>query len=284
MSAQGDSEFDSLGSLLTFVFNQLQTPMLTVDRILEYLSKTEYTVQIRGQDVVPANAIQKRLIVNCLTTSDLFVRSGPIQSQTFALRPNNPVFRCETVIAATIEQILCENGPMTIEELVASAGLPDADTTVFERIISQHPEFCAIPQNRLWFTNAPIPTATNYNTITEALQMVLQSVFMHGACIDDLRRYLCLSTVHGFPITRKSISTELSTNVALFIEFERGKYTLAGSPVAVPDPVVRRPRAFSDSPSRRNLLFGHANPPEKESDDEFNPDAFFGGSFTFSAE
>lgn len=284
--SQTDSEFESLGSLLVFVFKQLQTPMLTFDKIIEYLSTTEYTVTLRGTGIVATNSIPKRLILNCLSTSDQFVKSGPGKSQTFALRPNNPFFRCDTAIAATIEQILCANGPMTIEALVASAGLADADATLFERIISQHSEFCEITDARIWFTDAPMPTPGNYHSMTEAVQGALQTSFAPiGAHIDDLRRYLCLSSCQGIPITRMRISGELSQRTDLYVEIERGKYALVGSPAAVsPDPVIRRPRSFSDSPrgGGRKFLYGHIAPTPSE--EEFNPDSFFGGSFTFSTE
>jgi hypothetical protein len=114
----------SLEVLLVHIFRQLQTPLLTTDKIVDFLSQSDLLVPIDGDGILPASAVHRRLILTALTNSDQFVRSGPALVQTWALRPNNPVFQNEVAIAASIEQFLSKNGPATFDQIVAAGDSP----------------------------------------------------------------------------------------------------------------------------------------------------------------
>ena len=277
------SAFDSLESLVAFVFQQLQTPQLSIDRIVDYILSSPYSVALPESGVVPARTVTRRMVANCVSNSSRFVHSGPAQSQLWALRPNNPFFQCDASIAATIEQMLNKEGPMTVEQLVATAGLPDADAALFERVLSvDYGEFKDVGGGRFWFVNTPLPLRCDYDTTSQALTFAF-SLFPDGATLEELRRVLCLSTVNGDPITRVVVANEIARQPHLFPKVRRGRYAIAGSSAAlfsVPAPQIRA-RASSVTRGQRVSLI--------ESDEEdtvqpFNPAAFFGASFSFSPE
>lgn len=276
------SSFDSLEALLEFVYRQLETPQLSIDRISDFLSQANFTVALPGSEVVSVQTLSRRQILSCLTNSDKFIRSGPPHSQTYAIRPNNPFLQCDGAIGGLIEQLLNENGPMTIEDLVASSGLRDIDGSSFSRVLQvQDTDYVDLGGGRFWFSNVPPPLRSEYESLEQAVASAL-SVFKGGATIEDLRRFLCLATLNGDRITRKDIVHAVAAKPETFIKIQRGRYALVGTQAAMGLPMMpRRARAASSSMIQRSLLT------EMQMEDEekpFNPAAFFGGSFSFMPE
>ena len=83
-----EQAFDSLASLITHVFKQLQTPLLSVDKIVEYINHNDFQVQIEKNGIVPSSTISKRAIINELQRCDIFVSSSP--SNRVTKRPIPP--------------------------------------------------------------------------------------------------------------------------------------------------------------------------------------------------
>ena len=276
--------FESLESLLAFVFRQLETPKLSVDKISDYLGQANLTVTIPGEGAVPVQNLSRRQILSCLTNSDKFIRSGAPHSQTYAIRPNNPLLQCDGAIGGLIEQLLNEHGPMTIEELVSSSGLRDIDGSSFEHVLQvQDTDFVDLGGGRFWFANVPQPIRSEYESIEQAVAFALNG-FRDGATIEDLRRFLCLATCNGDRITRKDVVRAVAAKPETFIKLQHTKYALVGTQAAMGLPTVpKRARAASSSPMQRRLL---SEIQMEAEDDErpFNPAAFFGGSFSFMAE
>jgi hypothetical protein len=273
--------FDSLISLLIHVFRQLGTPLLTIERITDFLSKSDFSVTVDG-DVVQSNSIPHRLLLNTISNSDQFVRSGSRGAQIWALRPQNPfaMFHCDASIAASIEQLLTKNGPMSLDQFLSCSDFPAGSHDVVARVLEVHAEeFRPLPDGRIWFINSPLPVRATFERIQQAIEFGF-SIFPAGATIEELRRLLCLATVSDLPITRLMVQRELAAKPELFVQIERGKYALVGSEGArqLP-PVVVRTRASSVGPQRAPQIF------EPDDDDRpFNPESFFGGKFSFALE
>jgi hypothetical protein len=271
--------FDTLESLLIFVFRQLETPLLSLDKIVDFLSHSIHSVPVEGNGIVSAGAVPRRLVLSTLSNSERFVRAGPPHSQGFALRLINPLFQCDASVAASVEQLLTENGPMTLDEFRSSPNFPASNVQLFERVFSVHStEFTPLADGRIWFVNSPLPVQAAFDTIEEAVVFAF-TIFTDGATPEDLRRFLCLARCTEGAITRIAVAKVLSAKPDLFIQIQRGKYAIAGSPAAqIPPPLPPGTIASSTSPSR-------TLPVEMEdAEDPFNPESFFGGGFSFSSE
>jgi hypothetical protein len=271
----------SLEWLLVHIFRHLQTPLLTTDRIVDFLSHSNLLVPIKNDGILPASSIHHRLILNALTNSDQFVRSGPAHIQTWALRPNNPFLQNETAIAASIEQFLSKNGPATFEQILAAGDSSRFVRDVYQKVLDLHTdEFVCLPDNRVWFKDAPVPARAAFDSVQAAIEFAM-TVYTAGATIEELRRFLCLSLSQGMPITRIAVAQELAEKPQLFVQVQRGKYAMVGSdpPWDMPQVVPMRVRSAPAGQRPVPLV-------ELGEDDGalFNPESFFGGRFCFSPE
>ncbi|KAH0792016.1 hypothetical protein GPJ56_004091 [Histomonas meleagridis] len=211
------------------------------------------------------------MIANALDSSDLFVRAGNSHNKTWALRPNNPLFQCDAAIAVTVEQLLSQSGPLSLEQLVSAINLPGADVTIIERVLAVHSnEFTQLPSGCIWFSNQPQPVASEFDNIEQALVFAF-NFFPEGATVEELSWFLCLSKHNGLPITKMCISHELVRRSDLFVQIHRLKYAIAGSPACN--------RSISNSTSTSTSVSSFTN-----DEDVFNPDAFFCDNFQFSPE
>jgi hypothetical protein len=181
-------------------------------------------------------------------------------------------------VAASIEQLLSKNGPATLDQIVAAGDCPDTVRDFYRKVLTLHAdEFMRLPDNRIWFKNAPVPARASFDSVHGALEWAF-SVFTHGATIEDLRRLLCLSINQGAPITRLAIAQELAARPQTFVQVERGKYAIAGSEAAGELPLIA-PSTREEPVPRRPVQFRGG-----DADDEaqpFNPESFFGGGFCF---
>ena len=287
-----EQTFDSLASLISFVFKQLQTSLLSVEKIHEYIIQNDFRVQIEKNGVIPSSNVSKRTLINELTRNDLFVSTN---SNFWALRPNNPLFQCDAAIATSIEQMLTEHGPLTVQELVELTRQMGADEQLFNRVLSVHSdEFTIISshqhvptffggaqgqreenEGRIWFKNQPLPIRADFGDVEQAIDFAF-TLFPKGASIEELRNFLCLATHNGIPITRICISHTFVQKPDKYVQIQRGKYAPADSPAAKePPPDINTPQGRR----RRSSLM-------KIEEDEkvFNPDDFFGPTFSFSPD
>ena len=150
-----EQTFESLPLLILHIFQQLQTSLLSVERIFLFIQSNNFTFQTIKNEKIPAKTLTKRMIASSLDTSDLFVRAGNSLNKTWALRPNNPLFQCDAAIAVTVEQLLSQNGPMSLEQLVTAINIPGADIPVIERVLAVHSnEFTQLPSGCFWFSRS----------------------------------------------------------------------------------------------------------------------------------
>jgi hypothetical protein len=268
----------SLESLLTHVFRQLETPLLTLDRIVDFLSRSDLTVPVEGDGIRPANSLSRRLILTILSNSDRFVLSGPPHAQTWALRLNNPYFQSDTAVAASIEQLLSKNGPATLDQILAEGDSPENLRDFYQKVLSLHSdEFSLLPDNRIWFKGAPVPARASFDTMQGAVEWAL-NVFAQGATIEELRRLLCVSISQGTPITRLAIAQELAARPNVYVQVQRGKYGLAGVGTGLESEAEARSHTESEAPRPAGFRGGDA----EDEAQPFNPESFFGGGFSFA--
>ena len=218
--------FETLSDAITFAFRQEQTSLLSLDKICEVLESPNLFLNSKSQGIIPCSSITRRRISSTLSSSDLFVKAGPPRTCLWAIRPHNPSFISDGAIAASIEQMLLANGPLTIEQFVEKTELSGAHLPLFERFLNEHQtEFSKNIDETWWFINEPIPIKREFENLCQAITIAFEP-FINGATVEEIHWYLCLSTVGGKPIARRSISRELSRRQDLFIHLSRAKYGL----------------------------------------------------------
>jgi hypothetical protein len=138
----------------------------------------------------------------------------------------------------------------------------------------------------------------NFESMGHAL-LWASTEFPDGASVEEMHWLLCLSTVGGAKrITRRSISRELSRRTDLFVHTGRARYVLVKGAEAPQVPVERPPVPEPVGHMFPSLVWGeqgglqlemapmhimHAGPCSvRDDEEEFNPFAFFGGSFEFA--
>ena len=198
--------FESLNDVLTYVFRQEQTSMLSLDRICEVLQQPNLFLNSRSTGLVPCSTISRRRISSVLSSSDFFVRAGPLRTCLWAIRPHNPLFLSNGSISSSIEQMLTSNGPLTLEQFVEFTELSGADIQLFEKFLDEHKkEFSLLENGTYWFTGQKPPQHKDYENISKALVDAFSN-FPLGASVEELHWYLCLSTVAGSKkISRRNI-------------------------------------------------------------------------------
>jgi hypothetical protein len=262
--------FESVESLLSFVFDHHQTALLSVDRILSFLSKSE---------IPSESSISRRFLLNVLSNSSQFVRAGPPHAQLFALRPKISFHLSDTAVAAHIEQLLTRNGPMTMDQFVASADFPGHD--ILKKVLELHSdEFAWLQDGRVWFSKSPLPVRASFATLREALEFAF-SVFPNGATVEELRRLLCLTSCEETAITRLAIAKALGNAPELYPQVSRGIYVrrMAG----FERPRLGEKRAAS-WPSWGGAVMERVIEEEDDEEKPFNPESFFGTGFRFLAD
>jgi hypothetical protein len=226
-----EQSFESLSDAIIYVFQQEQTSLLSLDRICEALRAPNLFINWKKEGLVPCSTIFRRRISSTLSSCELFVRAGPPRTGMWAIRPNNPLFLSDGAISASIEQMLTDNGPMTLQDFVTTSQLNGADVNLFERFLTEHStEFTCGPDETYWFTGQPRPIQMDFESISYALAYAL-SLFPDGASVEELNWFLCLATVGGSKrITRRCVSRELSRRADLFANISRARYILIPKP------------------------------------------------------
>ena len=296
--------FDTLCDAILYVFRQEETSLLALDKICNLLENPNFYINSKTSGLVPTSTITRRRISSTLSSSDLFVRAGPPRTCLWAIRPNNPSFISDGAIAASIEQMLTTHGPMTTQQFVDTTDLSGAHLTLFERYLSEHTdEFSQNEEGYWWFVNQPMPIRREFDNLVHALLAAFDP-FPEGASVEEIHWYLCLATVGGKPITRRSISRELSRRQDLFLHLSRAKYGLLPCrkpyvpqpppqysgfiPPPPPPPPQRTPMPIPQlntfnpfEPKSPEITFDDPSTIPEYHDDDFDPDAFFGSDFNF---
>ena len=301
-----EQSFDTLCDAITWVFRQEQTSLLSLDRICQVLQSPNLYINFKRQGLVPCSSIIRRRISSTLSSSELFVRAGPPRVCLWAIRPNNPLFLSDGVISASIEQMLTNNGPMTLEQFVNQTTLNGVDINLFERFLNEHEsEFSRGEDGTYWFTGQPRPIQRDFESIIHALVAAFR-VFPQGASVEELTWYLSMATVGGpKSITRRSVSRELSRRTDLFNHLSRARYILndggkvGPETMLMPEPVVQVmappppqqdvPVPFQPVPPPQSPPFRFFDddigvPAPHHDEDDFDPFNFFSTDFQFSFE
>jgi HAMP domain-containing protein len=207
--------------------------------------------------------------------------------------------------------MLTTNGPMTLEQFTQSTQLSGADIRLFERFLSNHPaEFTRHPDSTYWFTGQPRPIQRDFESISHALAYAL-SLSPGGASVEELTRFLCLSTVNTLKtIIRRNVSRELSRRTDLFQHVARGRYTLIENrPIEELMPLMTMMPTLMEQPvlQMQQQVYLPFNVPTPDQliqreqpeggeggggqqqggggdDDDFDPFSFFGNEFQFAFE
>jgi hypothetical protein len=166
-----------------------------------------------------------------------------------------------------MEQLLAKNGPMTLDQMLASADFAASSRDALEKVLEIHSdEFRALDDGRIWLINAPLPETAAFDEIQDALEFGLAA--FHGeATVEELRRILCLATVKGVPITRLDISRGLEARPDTFMQIQRGRYAKAEV-----DGLAIAAKATSGQSDW------------EDAEKPFNAEIFFGGAFSFADE
>jgi hypothetical protein len=296
--------FDAVSDAIVYAFQHEQTSLLSLDRICEVVQCPSLFLNAKKDGLIPCSTIVRRRISSTLSSCALFIRAGPPRTCLWAIRPNNPLFLSDSVISSSIEQMLTNSGPMTLEQFTQSTQLNGTDVGLFERFLAEHAtEFARHSDDTYWFTGQPRPIQRDFESISHALVFAL-SAFPEGASVEELTWYLCLSTVNTVrTITRRNVSRELSRRTDLFDHLARARYRLFERPLvdladgkavhaeeAPPPPPFQVPVPQMPSPVPYPFFtaplpeLSPPKPPLPTDDDDFDPFAFFGHDFQFAFE
>lgn len=254
--------YESVEELLVKVFQQEQTALLTLERICAKLSQIEGVVDTETSGQIPIQMIPKRKISQILLGSDEFVIAKTGSEVKWALRPKTPISLSDSSLTATIEAVLCVDGPMTIKELAHNISIPGIDDNVLQRYFEIHAnEFSQQSSAKWWFADQPTPDRVNYESIEKAVEAAL--TILEEASADQIYWLLCLSAVNDEMITRAQIIYQLTHNPELYEQPIRAKYRL------LPKITFIAPASAPHSCTRRSSI------PIEPSDRPFSPEMFF---------
>jgi hypothetical protein len=296
--------FDTLNEAIAYAFKIEQSSILTLSRICYVLSLPSLYITFRHDHAVPCSTITRRRISSTLSSSELFVRAGPVRAGLWAIRPSSPPFLSDTALGASLHQMLTSHGPLTLEQFALSTDLSGVDSPMLEAYFAQHAdEYACDGDGSFWFAGCVRPLQCNFASMGHALIWGF-SEFPNGASVEEMHRLLCLSTVGGSKrITRRSVSRELSRRTDLFVHSSRARYVLIRNvDVEALVPVAQSPQEPTPAPEFKQMFPSIAgNDPNgplvdpfhivqaaqcavHEDEDEFNPFAFFSGTFEFARQ
>ena len=242
-----EAVFETISDAITYAFRREQTSLLSLDRICHTLMRPGLYLHHKDSAPIPCSSLTRRRISSTLSSSEIFVRAGPPRTCVWALRPSNPLFLSDGAISSSIENILTNHGPLTLERIAELADLKGADVSIYEHFLNEHAEsYERDPDGTYWFAGQKRPTEKTYDSISQALVSAF-SEFPDGATVEQLHWFLCLSNVGGTKaITRRSVSRELSRRHDLFTHCARARYSLIKTRVM--NPVVPKPAFTHEAP------------------------------------
>lgn len=300
-----EEHFATLTEAISSIFKKDETSMLSLDRICEALSAPNLFLDTSSR-VIPCSSISRRRISSILSSSDVFIRAGPLRSCMWALRPSNPLFLSDGALMSCICQILTSEGPLTAQGIAEKGDISGATADILSDFMYQHKnDFSLHSDGVWWFTNQPLPDRWTFDNVINALVFAFQKI-NDGASIEELNWLLCLSTVNNKRISRRKISRELSRRTDLFNHISRAKYSLISSPesIAITNKILQqnssKTNSFSASPftipvnfwspsnsscsfpKDSETWFNACETPPPFTNDFFDPNEFFSIGFTGS--
>jgi hypothetical protein len=173
--------------------------------------------------------------------------------------------------------MLTAHGPLTLEQFAALTDLSGVDYGMLDQFLCQHSEqYSRADDGSYWFAGQMRPCKANFPSMGSALLWAFGE-FPVDASVEEVHRLLCLSTIGGIkPITRRSISRELSRRTDLFTHSGRARYMMAGRVMALqpaPEPVSK------DMFPVQIVQAALCN--SRDDEEDFNPFTFFGSAFEF---
>lgn len=221
-----NEHFATLTEAITYVFQKEKATILSLDQICQGLSQPNLFLQT-SQGLTLCTSISRKRVSSILSSSEIFTRAGPPRSCMWSLKPSNPLCLSDGAILTCINQILTENGPLTIESIIEQGDLSEATPQMIEDFLNSHDTKYQIqPDNSWWFANQPLPRKWKFDSVVSALTKSFE-ILQHEASIEELNWLLCLSTLpQGKRISRRKISRELSRRPDLFQHISRAKYSL----------------------------------------------------------
>lgn len=254
MSGDHVQIFESLGDAISYAFRNQKTSKLTLDKICEVLEDPNLFIKSRKNGMLPCSTIPRRKISSTLSSSEMFIRAGPPRACLWAISLHNPYFLSDSAIMNSVETTLTTGGPLTTDEILNQTNLSGTNKVLLDRFFSDHVDHFSLgTDGRWWFNNQPLPEARQFESINSALLYAFTHI--KEASIEELHWFLCLSTIGTTkkPITRRSISRELSRRPNLFLHMSRARYTLTsnhcGAFNSLPVPPIRPPALFIEPPS-----------------------------------
>jgi hypothetical protein len=219
--------FENLSEAITHVFKAEKTFLLTLPRIYSILSVPHLDIKSHRDGLIPCSTITRRRISSALSSSDLFVRAGPVRAGLWAIRPSNPLFLTDSALTGLIEQMLTAHGPLSLQQFSTLIDLAGIDCLILDRFMIQHRDAYARAEvGSYWFAGQNRPIASNFQSIGDAVLWAFMT-FPEDASVEELHWLLCLSTVGQTKrITRRSISRELSRRTDRFAHVSRARYAL----------------------------------------------------------
>lgn len=221
-----DERFTTLTEAITYVFQKEGASILSLDNICQGLAQPNLFLQTSA-GLVLCSTISRKRVSSILSSSDIFARAGPPRSCMWSIKPSNPLCLSEGALLSCINQILTENGPLTVKDIIQQGDLTEATPAMIFEFLNSHTNKYQIQQNETWwFANQPLPKKWKFDSVVSALIKSFDEL-QHEASIEELNWLLCLSTLpQGKKISRRKISRELSRRPDLFQHISRAKYSL----------------------------------------------------------
>ena len=221
-----ETTFQTLTEAITSVFRSENTSLLSLDRICQALADMKHRIET-PKGVVACPEISRRRISSILSSSELFIRAGPLRSCMWALRPNSPYYLSDGALSNCVNQLLTTHGPLKIAQIIEYGDVHGADASVISDFLMRSEDHECDANGVWWFKGQPLPERWACDSVISALVRAFE-VLQREASIEDLSRLLSLSVLpQGKKISRRKISRELSRRPDLFSRVSRAKYTLA---------------------------------------------------------
>ena len=173
--------------------------------------------------------------------------------------------------------ILHKYGPTNIHKIISKICLPDITIPILQRFFSIHSDiFQNLLDGNWWYINTPIPIKFNFLNLEEALQEAFCK-FIKPVSIEDLWKYLCLSTIKYKPISRGIILNHLTNNSHIYDQPIRGKFIIkeAQSDIEINSCSIPTSNFEFSSNIQYSQIPRRWSAPVLNNDNNFNPIDFF---------
>lgn len=216
-----DRAFDSIESLIIFIFKNAQKPVLSFDYIVTSMSDMQAFVQDDNNLLVLSSQIPKKVILAILQSSETFVQCDVRRDSKWALQPKRIPTYSDSFIRPIIIELLSQAGPLTLDKLNT---IDINDPMLILRFITIHSqEFCCLESGEIWFTDKPVPVSSNYISMEEAINCALHTLKL-SSDFNGIFLYLCKSTILGQRITKDAIWEMLMKHPERWIRKESGVF------------------------------------------------------------